>query len=333
MQLIRKLLFPISLLYGLIVFFRNRLYDMGVFSSKTFAVKTICVGNLSVGGTGKTPMIELLVRELGESFRVAILSRGYKRKTKGFLLAGNHTSVEELGDEPFQLKKKFPKVAVAVDADRKNGINQLMTDIDPDVILLDDAFQHRKVKPDFSILLTAYDNLYVNDRYLPTGDLRDFKGEANRADIIVITKCPGDLSNSDKSTILLQLAPKHHQRVFFSYLDYNRDLKGVEMPLESLKTKNVTLVTGIANPTPLEMFLKSSGITFEHLKFNDHHFFTDAEIEDLKKKETILTTEKDYVRLKSKIPNLHYIEVKHEFLYDGKEALRQELLQFMTKNS
>ena len=134
---------------------------MGVFSSKTFAVKTICVGNLSVGGTGKTPMIELLVRELGESFRVAILSRGYKRKTKGFLLAGNHTSVEELGDEPFQLKKKFPKVAVAVDADRRNGINQLRTDIDPDVILLDDAFQHRKVKPGFSILLTAYDNLYV----------------------------------------------------------------------------------------------------------------------------------------------------------------------------
>ena len=163
MQVLRKLLFPISIIYGLIVFLRNRCYDLGVLKSKTYATKTICVGNLSVGGTGKTPMIECLVRLLQDNYSIAILSRGYKRKSKGFLLSDDKTNVEDLGDEPFQLKSKFRGVHVAVDADRRNGISQLEIMVKPDVILLDDAFQHRKVKPDYSILLTAYNNLYVDD--------------------------------------------------------------------------------------------------------------------------------------------------------------------------
>lgn len=330
MQVLRKLLFPISLIYGLIVFLRNRLYDMGIFSSRSFAVKTICVGNLSVGGTGKTPMIELLVRELSENYNVAILSRGYKRKSEGFLLSNEQTTVEELGDEPFQIKTKFPKITVAVDADRRNGISQLEKLIGPDVILLDDAFQHRKVKAGFSILLTSYDNLYTKDWYLPTGDLRDSKREAGRSDVIVVTKCPANLSSSEKHKIRESIHPKPHQKVLFSYLSYNKELKGDMLTLDTLKGKNVTLVTGIANPAPLVKFLNSEGITFEHLKYKDHHFFTDQEIDVLKEKECILTTEKDFVRLETKLTNLSYIEVKHEFFDNTGELMKKELLKFMT---
>jgi len=332
MQVLRKLLFPISLVYGLIVFLRNRLYDIGVFSSKSFSTKTICVGNLSVGGTGKTPMIELLVRSLDKNYQLAILSRGYKRKSKGFLLSTDTTTVEEIGDEPFQLKSKFPDVVVAVDANRRNGIAQLEQKVQPDVILLDDAFQHRKVKPDFAILLTAFDNLFVNDWYLPTGNLRDAKGEAHRANIIVVTKCPRDLSISRRNKIREKINPKKHQKVLFSYLAYNKQLKGHEISLENLKDKRVTLVTGIANPSPLENFLHSEGIVFDHLKFNDHHFFTKQEITVLKEKECILTTEKDYVRLTTLISNLHYIEVSHQFLEDDKKKFNAEIGQFMTRN-
>ncbi|SIR35084.1 lipid-A-disaccharide kinase [Maribacter ulvicola] len=306
---------------------------MGIFSSKSFATKTICVGNLSVGGTGKTPMIELLVRELSGKYKVAILSRGYKRKSNGFLLSNEQTSVEDLGDEPFQLKSKFPDITVAVDADRRNGVTQLRQKIKPDVILLDDAFQHRKVKPGLSILLTSYDNLYVNDWYLPTGNLRDSKREASRANVIIVTKCPVNLTSSEKDKIRASMNPKSHQKVLFSYLSYNKELKGTALSLDALKGKKVTLVTGIANPVPLEKFLRLEGISFEHLKYKDHHFFTDQEIEFLKSKDCILTTEKDYVRLKSKIIGLHYIEVKHEFFDNNDERLKNELAEFMITTS
>ncbi|SEM27385.1 lipid-A-disaccharide kinase [Maribacter orientalis] len=333
MQVLRKLLLPISVVYGLIVFLRNRCYDLGIFSSKSFTTRTICVGNLSVGGTGKTPMIELLVRSLHQKYQLAILSRGYKRKSNGFLLSTHKTSVEDLGDEPFQLKSKFQKVAVAVDADRRNGIAQLEQIVKPDVILLDDAFQHRKVKPDYSILLTAYNNIYVNDWYLPTGNLRDSKREAQRANTIVVTKCPKNLSLSERNKIVDKINPKEHQKILFSFLSYNEELKGININLEDLKDKKVTLVTGIANPVPLEKFLLGEGLVFEHLKFNDHHFFTEQEITVLKGKECILTTEKDYVRLKSKLTNLHYIEVSHQFLDDDAKIFETELERFMTTNS
>tara|TARA_R110002074_G_scaffold57077_3_gene140417 strand:- start:26436 stop:27431 length:996 start_codon:yes stop_codon:yes gene_type:complete len=330
---LRKLLFPISLVYGFIVFLRNRCYDLGIFSSKSFNTRTICVGNLSVGGTGKTPMIELLVKSLHPDYQVSILSRGYKRKSNGFLLSTNKTSVEDLGDEPFQLKSKFPKVTVAVDSDRRNGIAQLEKIVRPDVILLDDAFQHRKVKPSYSILLTAYNNIYVNDWYLPTGNLRDSKLEARRANLIVVTKCPKNLSISERNKIVDRINPKEHQKILFSCLSYNNELKGITVNLEELKDKKVTLVTGIANPVPLENFLLEEGLTFEHMKFKDHHFFSEQEIALLKEKECILTTEKDYVRLKSRLTNLHYIEVYHQFIGNDKEVLNEELKKIMTTNS
>ncbi|SNR79078.1 lipid-A-disaccharide kinase [Maribacter sedimenticola] len=332
MQVIRKLLLPISFIYGLIVFIRNKCFDFGIFSSKTFAVKTICVGNLSVGGTGKTPMIELLVRTLQDNYAIAILSRGYKRKTTGFLLSTGDTRVEDMGDEPYQLKSKFPKVAVAVDADRRNGIAQLKINVHPDVILLDDAFQHRKVNPGFSILLTAYDNLYVEDWYLPTGSLRDNKGEAKRAHMIVVTKCPANLSEHEKDAIRSKIGPKINQQVLFGHLSYNKQLKGNRIYLHELRGKHVTLVTGIANPDPLLQFLKKEGLVFEHLKFNDHHFFSDKELNLLRKKDCILTTEKDYVRLKSHLDNLHFIEVSHTFNIQDNELFQKELYNFMKLN-
>ena len=333
MHLLRKLLFPISLVYGLVVFVRNRFYDLGVLSSKSFTTKTICVGNLSVGGTGKTPMIEVLVRLLQNKYRIAILSRGYKRKSKGFLLATRETSVEYLGDEPYQLKSKFPEVSVAVDADRRNGISRLEEMVSPEVILLDDAFQHRKVKPDFSILLTAYDDLYIDDWYLPTGNLRDAKGEARRANIILVTKCPEKLSGLGKKSLTAKINPLPNQKVLFSYLAYNKVLKGSNIKLEELKDKKLTLVTGIANPSPLVDFLQNEGISFEHMEFNDHHFFSEQELSILKKKENILTTEKDYVRLKAKIPKLHYVEISHQFMDGDDHIFEEELQRFMTLNS
>ena len=335
MQVLRKLLFPISLVYALIVFLRNRLYDLGIFPSRSFETKTLCVGNLSVGGTGKTPMIELLVDKLMGRYHIAILSRGYKRKTNGFLLATKESSVQDLGDEPFQLKSKFPTVPVAVDADRSNGITQLQIIHNPDVILLDDAFQHRKVNPDFSILLTAYDNLYSDDWYLPTGDLRDGKMEAKRADIIVVTKCPEFLSLQERNEIKGRLSPKNHQKLVFSFLSYNSVLKGSStvISLNELKDTSITLVTGIANPAPLVDFLKMEGLSFKHLRFKDHHFFSEKELALLQKEEYILTTEKDYVRLKNELSQLQYIEVKHQFIDDGEEVLNQALEQFMTAYS
>lgn len=331
MQLLRKLLFPFSLVYALIVIIRNRLYDMGIFKSTTFDVKTICIGNLSVGGTGKTPMTELLVRSLIPKYKVAMLSRGYKRKSSGFILATATTKAADIGDEPFQLFSKFPEIKVAVDADRRNGIERLQKEINPDVILLDDAFQHRKVKPDYAMLLTTFDNLYTDDWYLPTGNLRDARYAAKRADCIVITKCPESLGKKEQVAIQKKINPKEHQIVLFAYLSYENEVVGIDstIPLKALNNKKVSLVTGVADPKPLVSYLKASGISFEHLAYKDHHFFTKSELEVLKRKECILTTEKDFVRLKDDIDKLYYLPVAHSFLGTGKVIVERQLERLM----
>jgi len=331
MQVLRKILFPVSLLYAMVVHLRNYFYDKGVFKSKSYRTPIICVGNLSVGGTGKTPMIEFLISELSQEFKVAVLSRGYRRKSKGFRLADKNMTVEVLGDEPFQIHSKFPQITVAVDADRRNGISILEDKVSPDFILLDDAFQHRSVKPDFSILLTSYGNLYIDDWYVPTGNLRDNKREAKRADLIIVTKCPPDLNGTVRNSITRKLKPKPHQHVLFSYLAYDTLLKGSDkdIPLEKLKNKKITLVTGIANPGPLVSYLEKEDIDFDHLQFQDHHFFTEKELIQLRKKDCIITTEKDYVRLKDSLKNLYYILIKHKFQGDDKEILDNRLKEIM----
>lgn len=309
------------------VYFRNVLYDSGILQSTEFETPIVSVGNLSTGGTGKTPMIEWLLSHSSGGSKLAVLSRGYKRRTRGFVLAQTTSTAEEIGDEPLQIYTKFPEVSVAVDADRIRGIKMLETSKHPNLIFLDDAYQHRKVKPLFSILLTSYGELYTNDWYLPTGNLRDNKSSSKRADLIVVTKCPPELNDESQLKIARKLNPRKDQKVLFSALEYDMDLKGKKeiISLHGLKNKEVNLVTGIANPKPLINFLRSADITFDHHQYRDHHYFSRKEIDFFNSKPLILTTEKDYMRLKDSVDNLYYISVRHRFLGKGDVVLIKSL--------
>jgi tetraacyldisaccharide 4'-kinase len=311
------------------------LYDLGIFSSKRFQTPTICVGNLSVGGTGKTPMVEYLIRFLQEDYKVALLSRGYKRKSKGYILASSESTFEDLGDEPYQIHSKFPTISVAVDADRRDGILKLEKEVKPDVVLLDDAFQHRKVKADLNILLTTCDNLFADDWYLPTGSLRDSKSQAKRADYIIVTKCPNDLSVQERDRITEKLDLTKGQEILFSFLEYEQELNPLEnkILLSSLRNRRFTLVTGIADPDPLAKYLTDENLSFEHLAFRDHHFFTSKEVEEFNSRELIVTTEKDYMRLTGKVKNMFYLSIRHAFFGDDGALLQNRLKYFMKQDS
>lgn len=333
MNLLRKLLFPFSLLYGGITAFRNFLYNKGWLKSKSYNLPIICVGNLSTGGTGKSPMIEFLVSFLKKDHKIAVLSRGYKRKTTGFREVLKSSFVEEVGDEPLQFKQKFPEITVAVCEDRQTGIEKLQNEAD--VILLDDAFQHRKVKASLNILLTSFDKLYSNDFMLPTGNLREPKFGAKRADVIVVTKCPENLENSKMEAITKKLKPKHNQEIYFSKIAYNSEIKnGTDhKPLEYLTSKEFLLVAGIANPKPLIDFLKNKGLKFEAKLFPDHHNFKTSEIEELKKHRLILTTEKDFMRLQPMVndTDIYYLPITTVILNNAEAAFKKRIEQEMVK--
>ena len=301
MKFIRIILFPFVPIYFLVTWFRNLAYDKGWFKSVSYDFPIICVGNLSAGGTGKTPMVEYLIRLLKDETNLATLSRGYGRKTKGFLLAEDNITATELGDEPFQFYHKFKdEITVAVDEDRQHGISTLRAlKPKPEVVILDDAFQHRKVKAGYNILLTTYNNLYVDDFVLPTGNLREPKKGAKRANIIVVTKCPEFLSQKDKEAIVLKLKPKVYQHVFFSHIGYNDSVLNETEKFSLNKLESFTLVTGIANAKPLVNYLKSLQLDFNHIEFKDHHNFTESDIKKLSELDKIVTTEKDYMRLKN----------------------------------
>ena len=344
MSKIRKILYPLSLLYGEIVGARNKAFEKGVLDSVSFTIPIIVVGNLNVGGTGKSPQIEYLVRLLQNKYKVAVLSRGYKRKSKGFQLANKNSTATQLGDEPFQFYKKFNNIIVAVDADRVNGINQLQQLEDPpEIILLDDAFQHRQVNAGFTILLTDYQNLYVYDSMLPSGNLREKKEGAKRAQIIVVTKCPDNLSEEHQFITAQKLKPELDQTIFFSTIEYynavlnNKD----EISILELKQYQVLLITGIANPNPLVQFLEDNSIKFDHLKYQDHHDFTKSDKNkiyndfDLIKsdKKIILTTEKDYVRnFEGDNKNIYYLPIKTKFL-DNEEDFNKLILNYVQQNT
>ena len=301
MNLIRYLLFPIVPIYYMITWLRNKLYDWGIKKSTSYTFPVICVGNLSVGGTGKTPMIEYLIRLLKSDHQLATLSRGYKRETNGFVIADSNATARKIGDEPFQFHQKFADVIISVDEDRVHGISQLMAlQNPPEVVLLDDAFQHRKIKAGLHILLTAFDDLFTDDILLPTGNLREPREGAKRADIIVVTKCPQDLSEEKKQKIKQQINPLAHQRVFFSRIAYSVSIRNNKdsVELATLKNQPFTLVTGIANPKPLVAYLTAIGLKFEHLKFKDHYDFKEGDLNNLKQKQMIVTTEKDMMRLR-----------------------------------
>jgi tetraacyldisaccharide 4'-kinase len=300
MKLFRKILFPFVPLYYVVVFLRNKFYDWSLFRSKSYTFPVLCVGNLSVGGTGKTPMIEYLVTLLASNYKLATLSRGYGRKSKEFQIAVPNITSKDIGDEPLQLFNKFKNITVAVDADRQNGLKQLK-ETHPllEVVLLDDAFQHRKVTAGFNIVLTAYDQLYCDDIVLPTGNLREPRAGAKRAQVIVVTKCPDKMSGLEKTTITKRLHPESNQTVFFSSIQYSETLRSSTSSrvLKALKGTRFTLVTGIANPKPLVSYLSEMGLDFEHLSYKDHHEFSKSELERIHSKSLVVTTEKDFTRL------------------------------------
>nr|WP_314897140.1 tetraacyldisaccharide 4'-kinase [uncultured Flavobacterium sp.] len=340
MNLLRKLLFPFAILYGLITSIRNFLFDKGILKSYSFDLPIIAVGNLSVGGTGKTPQIEYLIRLLSDKYKIATLSRGYKRQSKGFVLADATSDATILGDEPFQFFQKFATIQVAVDADRKNGIEQLLGQQEkPEVILLDDAFQHRKVKAGFYILLTSYGDLYSNDIMLPTGNLRESSSGAKRANVVIVTKCPSNLSLDEQNEIKNKLEIAENQQLYFTYIDYDEYIysENKKIKVDEIKSLDKVLVAGIAKPEPFFAYLKNINDTC--LSFLDHHNFTDKdilEIKNLAQNNIIITTEKDYVRLKGSLPNeqLFYLPIKSSFI-SGSENFDKTILNYVetsTKN-
>lgn len=322
MNFLRKILFPFAVLYGFITSIRNFLFDYGILKSYSFPIPVIAVGNLSVGGTGKTPQIEYLIRLLSNKYKIATLSRGYKRKSEGFILANTTSNAEILGDEPFQFYKKFPNIQVAVDANRKNGIEQLLSQSNkPDVILLDDAFQHRKVKAGFYILLNAYNDLFINDFMLPTGNLRESRSGAKRADMIIVTKCPRDISELAQNKIKKTLLRENEKQaeVFFTFIDYDDKIysNNKTLNVNEVKTVDKLLLAGIAKPESFFAYLQSEND--ECLMYPDHHHFSEKEIVEIKEKaknKIIITTEKDFVRLNEKLPNdsLFYLPIKSSFV-------------------
>lgn len=330
MKLLRKILFPFSILYRIIVSIRNKLFDLDVLKSKSYDFPVICIGNLSAGGTGKTPMVELLLRNLDVS-NIAVLSRGYKRTSKGFLILKGTETAEMVGDEPLQFKTKFPQKMVAVDANRQEGIEKLRQQ-NVEIILLDDAFQHRKVKPGLNILLTAYNDLYINDFMLPTGNLRESISGAKRAQIIVVTKCPPNLTLKEREHIRFLLRLESYQYLYFAIVAYGEQL----ITDKNTATFNdlpsgFTVVTGIAKPEPFIKYLNEKQLSFEHLAYADHHAFTDAEISILNKKECILTTEKDYMRLKDKLSvPLFYLPIETKFIENESDFLAK-IIRFIAE--
>jgi tetraacyldisaccharide 4'-kinase len=312
---VRMLLLPFSLIYGLIIYVRNWLFDRNLLRASVFNLPVICIGNLAVGGTGKSPMVEFLIGKLQGTFRLAVLSRGYKRKTIGYALATRESTALEIGDEPMQFFNKFPDLTVAVGEERVVAIPQLLHDKpDTQVILLDDAFQHRWVKAGFNILLTDYNNLFTRDWFLPTGDLRDQPKSARRADIIVVTKCAPDISLAEKSHLIREIKPRPNQQIFFTAISYGFPYQVITRePWIPDKEAEVLLVTGIANPGALKKHLEESFNGYDELAYGDHHIFTIDDLNYILKKfnqiesssKILLTTEKDAVRLQKFSQQLH----------------------------
>ena len=348
-----KALQPLSWLYGLGVNFRNMLFEMGILKSRSFDVPVISVGNITVGGTGKTPHVEYLIRLLKDNFKVAVLSRGYKRKTHGFLRADKNSTVRDIGDEPFQMKTKFPDITVAVDGKRTRGITQLTSgdsDSQPDVILLDDAFQHRYVKPGINIMLVDYHHLIIYDRLLPSGRLREPVKSKDRADIVIITKCPTDMKPMEYRVITKAMSLYPYQQLFFSTHVYEPPRPVFPKNAKTLgnfKDMNVLLLSGIASPEQMLIDLQERASQITPLSFSDHHNFSQKDImhinevfAGLPSPKVIITTEKDETRLLNTEGlsdevkrSLYVLPVKVSFMLDQEETFNKHIISYVRKNS
>jgi tetraacyldisaccharide 4'-kinase len=351
LQKLRRLLWPCALLYGTGVRIRNLFFDWGLLPSQSYPVPLLCVGNLTAGGSGKTPMVEYLIRLLKERYRVAVLSRGYKRKTRGYVLAGEDSTGSEIGDESCQIKDKYPDVTVAVDANRRRGIQRLLAlpeDRRPQVILLDDGFQHRYVHPSLSLLITDCRRIYYRDKLLPVGWLREPSGCANRADLVVVSKCDASLQAAASRIIRDGMNLKPHQSLFFSAITY-LPFRGIfpeacaSCALDSLQKEDpILLITGIAVPAPLIEAVKKRSEQVEVMSFADHHAFGKKDIRRMETalqrmgtaRSLILCTEKDAARIRTnpRFPEawrsrMYYVPIEMRILFDRGEPLNEQILQ------
>lgn len=346
----KRLLLPISFLYSCVLFLRHKLYDWNILKSKSYDIPNICVGNLNLGGTGKTPHIEYLIRLLSNKYNIAVLSRGYGRKTKGFLLANESHTHNDIGDEPLQYFTKFDNIKIAVDENRCEGMERLLQDENPpQIILLDDAYQHRKIKPGLNILLTDYYYLYSDNHLVPAGNLRDIKKAAQRAEIIVITKSPNVITPYYRKDVENKLKPLPHQKIFYSYIEYLdfKPFSKLSHNTDIKEAKTVLLVCGIANTYSLEDHLKRKYNTISKIKFNDHHDFTEKDVDMIIEKynsligknKVVVTTEKDAMRLtKSSFINkfedipIFTIPIRIKFHKEEGTSFDDEILNYIKKN-
>ena len=349
---INEWLLPLSWVYGWCVRFRNFLFDIGILKSKSFDVPVISVGNITVGGTGKTPHVEYLIRLLRQHFNVAVLSRGYKRKTKGFIQADMDSTSRDIGDEPYQMKHKYPDVTVAVDKSRVNGIERLMESKDIDVVLLDDAFQHRYVKPGINILLVDYHRLVIYDKLLPAGRLREPLKGKDRADIVIVTKCPKELKPMEFRVITKAMNLYAYQSLYFTSLAYDKMIplfrKNGKRALEDIASnEHVLLLTGIASPKQMQVDIEPHASNVYPLTFSDHHNFRSRDIErinetfaSLPSPKCVITTEKDAARiagidgLSDEVKkNIYALPVKIEFMLEQEEKFNENIISYVRKNS
>ena len=346
-SVVRVLLYPFALLYGAVVWLRNRLYDSGFFSSVEFSVPVVSVGNLSVGGTGKTPHVEYLIRLLQYQYKVATMSRGYKRRTQGFLLADENTNALRIGDEPMQYHMKFPEVSVSVAEERMTGVPLLVQKVpDVDVVLLDDAYQHRSVKPGLNILITDFSKPFYEDFILPYGRLRESRKAYRRADIIIVSKCRPELSKADAGEIIKKIKPLAHQHVFFSSIEYDQPYDFFSKETLTLERSHVVLVCCIAKPEPLVNYLQKNAKDVHVLSYPDHHYFLSKDMEEIKEAfnnwnvadKIIVTTEKDATRLhlqteKLKAMNVRVavLPIKVHILFDGGELFNDLVHSYVEK--
>ncbi|HSL87274.1 MAG TPA: tetraacyldisaccharide 4'-kinase [Bacteroidales bacterium] len=346
------LLRPLSLIFGLLTGFRNLLYNRGILPSRKFEIPVICVGNITVGGTGKTPHTEYLVSLLRKDFGVAVLSRGYKRRSSGFRLVTPQSSASEAGDEPLQIARKYPDICVAVDRKRVHGVEMITGQCaSVELIILDDAFQHRKITPGYSILLTDYDRLMTRDHILPYGNLRESIKNISRADVIIVTKTPSAISEENKKLIVSEISGYSNCRIFFTGLSYKDPLPlfdgSPSLRLSGRKGPGILLVTGIANPSHVLDYLKSFTDELLHLSFADHHSFSAGDIEKITRiynemksgRKIIVTTEKDAVRLREFAniaepvrSSLYYLPVEVFFLNDGKIEFDKMITGYAGRN-
>lgn len=349
------LLFPFALIYGLVIRIRNYLFDTGIIKATFFNMPVITIGNITVGGTGKTPHVEYLIRMLKKEYNIAVLSRGYKRKTRSFNIVETGSDVNTSGDEPLQIKQKHSDITVAVDRNRVNGVNEILShEPGTDIIILDDAYQHRYIEPGLSILLIDYNRLITSDYLLPAGRLREHRSSVKRADIVLITKSPTGLSAIDMRLIYKKIPLRPVQHLYFTGMSYeepayifNGEKQAPVMNRISEELNNVLLITGIAEPGPLIRYLSEYELNITHLRYPDHHLYTSRDYKNItdsylslpEGRRCIITTEKDAIRLRDGISEqdspderLFYLRINVEFLNNDADEFNKLILNYVRKN-